>query len=232
MIAVRPARERLRTKIDWLDSWHTFTFREHIDPRHMGFRALRVLNEDRVAPGRGYGSHPHRDLELVTYVIEGTLHHQDSLGTDTIVTAGGVQRICAGTGILHTESNGSPVDPLHAIQIWITPSRTRLRPTYQQRAYPLAARRTALTLLASDDGRDGSVKVHQDIAISSSVLKPRERTAIALEPDRHAWVQVVSGAVQVNGIALSAGDGASVSDELALEIASTSVSETLVFDLA
>jgi redox-sensitive bicupin YhaK (pirin superfamily) len=129
VIAVRPARERLRTKIDWLDSWHTFTFREHIDPRHMGFRALRVLNEDRVAPGRGYGSHPHRDLDLVTYVIDGTLHHQDSLGTDTIVTAGGVQRICAGTGMLHTESNGSTKDPLHAIQIWITPARTRIRPT-------------------------------------------------------------------------------------------------------
>jgi len=232
LIAVRPARQRLRTKIDWLDSWHTFTFREHIDPRHMGFRALRVLNEDRVAPGRGYGSHPHRDLELVTYVIDGTLHHQDSLGTDTIVVPGGVQRICAGTGILHSESNGSTVDSLHAIQIWITPARTRLRPDYQQRAYPIAARRTAVTLLASSDGRDGSVKVHQDVAIFSSVLKPRECATIAIESGRHAWVQVVSGVVVVNGESLSAGDGASVSDELALEIASTSVSETLVFDLA
>ena len=232
LIAIRPARERLRTKIDWLDSWHTFTFREHIDPRHMGFRAVRVLNEDRIAPGRSYGSHPHRDLELVTYVIEGTLHHQDSLGTDTTVAAGGLQRICAGTGILHTESNGSTVAPLHTIQIWITPARMRLRPNYQQRAYPVAARRAALTLLASDDGRDGSVKVHQDVAIFSSVLNPHERAAIGLEPDRHAWVPVVSGAMQVNGVHLSAGDGASVSDELAVHLSSTSVGEALVFDLA
>ena len=222
----------MRTRIGWLDSRHSFTFEEHIDPRYMGFRALRVLNEDRLAPGRGYGSHPRRDLELVTYVLSGALHHQDSLGSDVVIMSGGLQRVSAGTGVLHTETNASTAEPLHVIQMWIAPARTRLRPTYQQRAYPHAARRAALTLLASDDGRDGSVKVHQDVAIFSSVLKTRERTVIALEPDRHAWVQMVSGAVQVNGVELSAGDGASVSDELVLELSSTSVSETLVFDLA
>jgi len=222
----------MRTRIGWLDSRHSFTFEEHIDPRYMGFRALRVLNEDRLAPGRGYGSHPRRDLELVTYVLSGALHHQDSLGSDVVIMSGGLQRVSAGTGVLHTETNASTAEPLHVIQMWIAPARPRLRPNYQQRAYPLAARRAALTLLASDDGRDGSVKVHQDVAIFSSVLKTRERTVIALEPDRHAWVQVVSGAVQVNGVELSAGDGASVSDELVLELSSTSVSETLVFDLA
>ena len=222
----------MRTRIGWLDSRHSFTFEEHIDPRYMGFRALRVLNEDRLAPGRGYGSHPRRDLELVTYVLSGALHHQDSLGSDVVIMSGGLQRVSAGTGVLHTETNASTAEPLHVIQMWIAPARPRLRPNYQQRAYPLAARRAALTLLASADGRDGSVKVHQDVAIFSSVLKTRERTVIALEPDRHAWVQVVSGAVQVNGVELSAGDGASVSDELVLELSSTSVSETLVFDLA
>jgi len=222
----------MRTRIGWLDSRHSFTFEEHIDPRYMGFRALRVLNEDRLAPGRGYGSHPRRDLELVTYVLSGALHHQDSLGSDVVIMSGGLQRVSAGTGVLHTETNASTAEPLHVIQMWIAPARPRLRPNYQQRAYPLAARRAALTLLASDNGRDGSVKVHQDVAIFSSVLKTRERTVIALEPDRHAWVQVVSGAVQVNGVELSAGDGASVSDELVLELSSTSVSETLVFDLA
>ena len=222
----------MRTRIGWLDSRHSFTFEEHIDPRYMGFRALRVLNEDRLAPGRGYGSHPRRDLELVTYVLSGALHHQDSLGSDVVIMSGGLQLVSAGTGVLHTETNASTAEPLHVIQMWIAPARPRLRPNYQQRAYPLAARRAALTLLASDDGRDGSVKVHQDVAIFSSVLKTRERTVIALEPDRHAWVQVVSGAVQVNGVELSAGDGASVSDELVLELSSTSVSETLVFDLA
>jgi len=222
----------MRTRIGWLDSRHSFTFEEHIDPRYMGFRALRVLNEDRLAPGRGYGSHPRRDLELVTYVLSGALHHQDSLGSDVVIMSGGLQRVSAGTGVLHTETNASTAEPLHVIQMWIAPARPRLRPNYQQRAYPLAARRAALTLLASDNGRDGSVKVHQDVAIFSSVLKTRERTVIALEPDRHAWVQMVSGAVQVNGVELSAGDGASVSDELVLELSSTSVSETLVFDLA
>jgi hypothetical protein len=231
LINVRPARERLRTRIGWLDSWHTFTFEEHIDPRHMGYRALRVLNEDRVAPGRGYGSHPRRDLELLTYVIAGSLRHHDSLGTETIVCAGGLQRLSAGTGVLHGEWNASAVEPLHLLHMWISPSRTRLRPGYEHREYPLEGRRDAVTLLGSSDGRDGSVTIHQDVAIFSVVLEPRERAPHALGAGRHAWVHVVSGSVELNGVALARGDGASVSDEVALELASTSVSETLLFDL-
>jgi redox-sensitive bicupin YhaK (pirin superfamily) len=232
LINVRPARERLRTRIGWLDSWHTFTFEEHIDPRHMGYRALRVLNEDRVAPGRGYGSHPRRDLELLTYVIAGSLRHHDSLGTETVVSAGGLQRLSAGTGVLHGEWNASAVEPLHVLHMWISPSRTRLRPGYEHRDYPLEGRRRAVTLLAASDGRDGSVTIHQDVAVYSIVLKPRERAWHVLEPDRHGWVQVVSGSVALNGVALVSGDGASVTDEVALELTSTSVSETLLFDVA
>jgi redox-sensitive bicupin YhaK (pirin superfamily) len=232
VIAVRPARERLHTRLGWLDSWHTFTFEEHIDPRHMGYRALRVLNEDRVAPGRGYGSHPRRDLELVSYVIAGTLRHHDSLGTDTLVEAGGIQRLSAGTGVLHGEANASDTVPLHVLHIWIAPARTRLRPRYGQRACPLSARRGAVTMLASGDGRDGSLKIHQDVALSSIVLKPRERASYSLGPERHGWAQVVNGSVALNGVALAAGDGAAVSDEVELELTSTSVSETLLFDLA
>jgi redox-sensitive bicupin YhaK (pirin superfamily) len=232
LIAIRPSRERLRTRIGWLDSRHTFTFEEHIDPRHMGYRALRVLNEDRVAPGRGYGSHPRRDLELMTYVIAGALHHQDSLGTDTVVEAGGLQRISAGTGVLHTESNASAVEPLHALQIWLTPARTRLRPGYEHRSFALTARRRALTVLASDDGRDGSVTIHQDLVMLSCALEARARASLRLRAERHVWVQVVTGNVALNGVALASGDGAAVSDEVVLEISSTSVSETLLFDLA
>jgi redox-sensitive bicupin YhaK (pirin superfamily) len=232
LIAVRPSRERLRTRIGWLDSRHTFTFEEHIDPRHMGYRALRVLNEDRIAPGRGYGAHPRRDLELMTYVIAGSLRHQDSLGTDTVVAAGGLQRISAGTGILHTESNASASEPLHVIQMWIAPARTRLRPGYQSRSYPLAARRRALTLLASDDGREGSVTVHQDLAMFSCVLKASGRASLALSEERHAWVQVIRGNVELNGVPLATGDGASASNEASLELVSLSVSETVLFDLA
>jgi len=232
LITIRRARERLWTRLGWLDSRHTFTFEEHIDPRHMGYRALRALNEDHVAPGRGYGSHPRRDLELLTYVVSGTLRHEDSLGNDAWLTAGGIQRITAGTGILHSESNASPADPLHVLHIWIAPSRMRLRPGYEQRQYQLATRRAPLTLLASDDGREGSITVHQDFAMSSIVLKPRERVSYQIDGERHVWVQIVRGRVELLGAALGAGDGAAISDEVRLELSSASVSETLLFDLA
>jgi quercetin 2,3-dioxygenase len=221
----------MRTRIGWLDSRHTFTFEEHIDPRHMGFRALRVLNEDRIAPGHGYGSHLRRDVELVTYVIAGSLRHQDSLGTDVVIASGGLQRITAGTGILHTESNASAAEPLHLIQIRIEPERTRLRPSYEQRSFA-RARRRAMTLLASNDGRDGSVRIPHDLAIFSCALAAGERASLVLVDERHGWAQVIGGAVQLNGIALTAGDGASISDEVRLEVASSSFSETLLFDLA
>jgi redox-sensitive bicupin YhaK (pirin superfamily) len=222
----------MRTRIGWLDSRHTFTFEEHIDPRHMGYRALRVLNEDRVAPGRGYGAHPRRALELLSYVIAGSLRHQDSLGTDTVVAAGGLQRLSAGTGVLHTESNASASEPLHIMQMWIAPARTRLRPGYQARSYSLASRRAPLTLLASEDGRDGSVTVHQDLAMFSCALKAGERASLVLVDERHVWAQVLSGGVELNGVALTQGDGAAVFKEASLDLVSSSVSETLLLDLA
>ena len=171
MISIRRAGERLHTHIGWLDSRHTFSFEEHIDPRHMGFRALRVLNEDRIAPAHGYGTHPRREVEMVTYVLDGALRHQDSLGTATIVGAGGLQRLSAGTGVLHSELNASDVEPLHVLQIWMTPERTRLAPSYEQRAFPVTSRRARLTLVASHDGRDGSVALRQDVDIFSCLLQ-------------------------------------------------------------
>jgi redox-sensitive bicupin YhaK (pirin superfamily) len=232
VITIRRADERLRTRIGWLDSRHTFSFEEHIDPRHMGFRALRVMNEDRVAPGHGYGTHARRDVEIVTYVLEGALRHHDSLGGGGIVTAGGLQRMSAGTGVLHSELNASDVEPLHLLQIWMTPERTRLAPSYEQRTFSVAGRSGQLTLVASRDGRDGSVAIHQDVAIFSCLLQKSETALLVLQPGRHAWVQVVRGSIQLNNVAFTRGDGACISDEAALEVESSSVSETLLFDLA
>jgi redox-sensitive bicupin YhaK (pirin superfamily) len=231
-MTIRPAGERLRTRLGWLDSRHTFSFEGHIDPRHMGFRALRVVNEDRVAPGHGYGTHARRDVEIVTYVLEGALRHHDSLGTERIVAAGGLQRMSAGTGVLQSELNASDVEPLHLLQIWMTPERMRLSPSYEQRAFPVAGRRERLTLVASRDGRDGSVAIHQDVAIFSCLLQKSETESLVLQPGRHAWVQVVRGSIQLNNVALTGGDGAWISDAAAVEVQSSSVSESLLFDLA
>jgi quercetin 2,3-dioxygenase len=230
MITVRPAGERLRTRIGWLDSRHSFSFEEHIDPRHMGFRALRVLNEHRVEPGHGFGTHSRRDMEIVTYVIAGVLRHEDSLGRGSVVEAGGVQRLTAGTGVLHGEFNGSESQPLHLLEMWITPERSRLPPAYDQRVFPPDRRRGRLVLLVSRDGRAGSLTVAQDAAIFSAALDAGSRVTHALQPGRHAWMQVVRGSVQLNGAALSAGDGAAIVEE-AVELTASSASETLLIDL-
>ena len=231
MITVRPAGERLRTRIGWLDSRHSFSFEEHIDPRHMGFRALRVLNEHRIEPGHGFGTHSRRDLEIVTCVIDGVLRHEDSLGCGAVVEAGGVQRLTAGTGVLHGEFNGSDSGPLHLLEMWLTPERSRLPPACDQRAFPPDRRRGRLTLLASRDGRAGSLTIPQDVAILSAALDPGDRAIHALQPGRHAWVQVMRGGIHLNGTALSAGDGAAIVDE-AVELIGSSASETLLIDLA
>lgn len=232
MITIRRAGERLHTRIGWLDSRHTFSFKEHIDPRHMGFRALRVVNEDRIAPAQGYGTHARRDVEIVTYVIEGTLRHHDSLGSGAVVTAGGLQRMGAGTGVLHSELNASDTELLHLLEIWITPERTRLPPSYEHRAFPHADRRGELTLMASRDGRAGSVTIRQDIDILSCLLQKDEIAARPIQPGRHVWVQVLQGNVQLNGVTFASGDGGSVSNEPTLELRSSSASETLLLDLA
>ena len=232
VITIRRAGDRMHTRLGWLDSRHTFTFDTHIDPRQMGFRALRVMNEDRIAPGHAYGRRARRDVEIVTYVIEGTLRTEDSLGTEAIVTSGGLERMSAGTGVLCSQFNASDVEPLHLLQTWFTPERMRLPPSYEQRGFPVAGRRSPITLIASPQGRDGSMTMRQDVEIFSCLLQTAESARLAIRPGRHAWVQILRGSVQLNGIALASGDGATVTGTATLELCSASVSETLVFDLA
>ena len=231
MIAIRPANERLHTRIGWLDSRHTFSFGEHIDPRFMGFRALRVINEDRVAPGKGFGTHSHRDMEIISYVIEGSLRHEDSMGTGSVINVGDVQRMSAGTGVLHSERNASNTEPAHFLQIWLLPERTRIAPSYEQRTFPLKDRQGRLTLIASRDSREDSIQVHQDVDLYSALLGRGERASHALKDSRHAWVQVARGDIQINGTPLSAGDGAAITEQSALQLMALTQAEVLLFDL-
>jgi len=232
MITVRPAAERLRTNIGWLDSRHTFSFGEHYDPRCMGYRALRVINEDRVAPGKGFGTHPHRDMEILSYVLEGALRHQDSLGTGSVIKPGDVQRMTAGTGVLHSEANASDTDAVHFLQIWLLPEKKRLAPGYEQRTFPANDRRGRLALVGSRDGREGSITIHQDVDLFSAVLAGGDRASLALKSGRHGWLQVARGALQLNGVALGAGDGAAITDEITVELSATADCDALLFDLA
>jgi len=233
MIRLRPGAERGATKLDWLDSRHSFSFADYRDPRHMGWRALRVINDDRVAPGGGFGPHGHRDMEIVTYVLDGALEHKDSLGTGAVIRAGEVQRMSAGTGIRHSEFNHSQTEPVHFLQIWIVPERPGLTPGYEQRAFAPEERRGRLHPVASPDGRDGALTVHQDAVVYAALFDGAADTAThALAPGRHAWVQAVRGAVILNGHRLAAGDGAAVSDEPRLDLAGDPAGEALLFDLA
>jgi hypothetical protein len=233
MITVRPARERGHADHGWLDSHHTFSFADYHDPRHMGFRALRVINEDRVAPGRGFGTHPHRDMEILSYVIEGALEHKDSMGTGSVIRPGDVQRMSAGTGVLHSEFNASKEVPVHFLQIWILPEEARLPPSYEQKRFGDEEKQGRLRAVAARDGRDGALTVHQDVTVYAGLLAAGEVVRHPLAPGRHAWVQVVRGAIDLGGQPLSAGDGASVSDEAELALgARDGAAEVLVFDLA
>ncbi len=232
MTTVRPASERGVTRWDWLESRHTFSFGEYYDPRHMGFRALRVINDDRVAPGGGFGTHAHRDMEIITYVLEGALEHRDSLGTGSVIHPGDGQRMSAGTGIRHSEFNHSKTEPVHFLQIWILPEREGLPPGYEQKSFPLEERRGRLRLIAARDGREGAVTVHQDVDLYVTVLESGERVAHGLAPGRHAWVQVARGGATLNGRPLAEGDGAAVSDEGRIELTATAPAEVLLFDLA
>ena len=232
MITVRPSAERGRSELGWLSSRHTFSFADYLDARHMGFRTLRVVNEDRVQPGGGFPTHGHRDMEIVTYVVEGALEHEDSLGTGSVIRPGEVQRMTAGTGVTHSEYNPSRTEPVHFLQIWILPERQGLAPGYEQRAFPAAEMQGRLRLVAARDGRDGSVTVHQDVRLLAARLAPGEEIVHSLAPGRHAWLQVVRGALVMNGTTLAAGDGAAVSDEARLALAASAPSELLLFDLA
>jgi hypothetical protein len=232
MIAVRRSHERGHAQHGWLDTYHTFSFAGYHDPRYTGFRALRVINEDRVEPGTGFGTHSHRDMEILTYVLEGSLAHKDSMGNGSVIRPGDVQRMTAGTGVSHSEYNHSQVDPVHLLQIWILPERKGLEPGYEQRSFPGGQRQGRLRLIAARDGRDGAVTIHQDVQVYSGLLSAGDELTHRLGPGRHAWVQVARGAVRVNGHLLKAGDGAAVSDEGELRLTADHASELLLFDLA
>ncbi len=232
MLITRPAQSRGHADHGWLDSHHTFSFADYYDPKHMGFRALRVINEDRVLPGRGFGTHPHRDMEILSYVLDGGLAHRDSLGTGSVIQPGDLQRMTAGTGVTHSEFNASQHEPVHFLQIWIEPKQRGLKPGYEQKTFARADRYGALRLVASPDGRDGSVTIHADVAVHAGLFAAGQRASLPLAADRHAWVHVARGQVRVNGHELRAGDGAALSRETGVEIEGVEAGEVLVFDLA
>jgi quercetin 2,3-dioxygenase len=232
MIRIRRADERGHLDHGWLDTRHTFSFGRYHDPSHMGFRALRVMNEDWVKPGRGFGAHPYREMEIVTYVLEGMLEHRDSLGGGGTIRPGEMQRMTAGTGIVHSEANPSQDESVHLYQIWLLPEREGLAPSYEQRAFPEAERRGRLRLVASPDGREGSLTIRQDAALYLGTLDADGEVSRAMTPGRHAWLQVLRGAVHLNGRPLAEGDGAAVSEEGLLSIRPDRPSEILLFDLA
>ena len=240
MIRRRPAHERGHADHGWLDTWHTFSFADYHDPAHMGFRALRVINDDIVRAGQGFGTHGHRDMEIVTYVVSGELEHRDSLGTGSVLRPGDVQRMTAGCGVRHSEFNHSASTDLRLLQIWILPEREGLEPGYEEKHFPPEGKRGRLQLLVAPDGRDGALRIHQDARLHAGLLAPGERVVHELAPGRHAWVQVVRGAIAVGGVDLGPGDGAAVSDVARLEFVGTGAgggggqdeSEYLVFDLA
>lgn len=232
MFRVRPADERGRSEHDWLDSRHTFSFADYHAPAHMGFGVLRVLNDDRVEPARGFGTHPHRDMEIISYGVEGALEHGDSMGNGSVIRPGDVQRMSAGTGVLHRELNPSKTERVRFLQIWIVPERRGLEPGYEQRAFPASERRGEWRLVASRDARDGSLTVHQDASMYSTLLEPGERVSFPLREGRAAWLQVVRGRVTAGDHALAEGDGAAVTNESEVVIEATDASELLLFELA
>ena len=232
MIAIRQSSDRGHTNHGWLDAYHSFSFGEYHAPQHMGFRSLRVLNEDRIQPGQGFGTHPHRDMEIITYVLEGSLQHKDSMGHGSVLQRGQFQHMTAGTGVLHSEFNPSDTDLVHLYQIWILPNRQELTPSYEERAFSDHKKRGHLKLVASEDGQEGSLTIHQDVKIFLSCLPQGQTITHALAPNRYAWLQVLRGGVQLNGHSLTTSDGAALSDERELTILGQSDAEVMLFDLA
>ncbi len=231
MIVIRKAEERGRTGADWLDSRHSFSFAEYYDPREMGFSRLRVINDDRIAPGGGFPPHAHRDMEIVTYVLDGAVRQRDSLGNGSVIEAGEVQRMSAGTGVTHSEFNASATVPLHLLQIWIEPDRRGHQPGYEQRRFAQDRKLNRMLLIASPGGRENSLRLNQDARIYAGVLEPGHPLEFAADPKRHLYAHLVRGAAALNGIAMRAGDGAKITGESALTLAPVEVSEALVFDL-
>ncbi len=231
MITIRKADERGHSAISWLDSWHSFSFSDYYDPEHMGFRALRVINDDRIAPGMGFGTHPHRDMEIITYVLSGALEHKDSLGNGDVLRSGDVQYMSAGTGIRHSEFNHSPSEPVHLLQVWIQPDRANSRPGYGQKHFALAERQDRWCRVVDHSGTDGAMPIGADAVVWASVLAAGKTIDHTLMPGRHAWLQVALGAVVANGIHLTSGDAIALSDEQHLTVKAEADSEMLLFDL-
>jgi redox-sensitive bicupin YhaK (pirin superfamily) len=232
MINIRPSHERGGGDFGWLKTHHTFSFDQYHDPRFMGFRSLRVINEDWVQGGHGFPMHPHRDMEIITYVLDGALEHKDSMGNGSTIRPGDGQRMSAGTGVRHSEANSSTTEAAHLLQIWILPDRRGHEPGYEQKEFPEVEKRGTLRLIASPDGKDGSVTIHQDAKLYVSLLKPGQEVKHELASGRYAWLQVARGAVELNGKGLKQGDGAAISDEQKLAIKGTEDAEVLLFDLA
>jgi len=232
MVTIRPAGERGHANHGWLDSHHTFSFADYFDPKHVGFRSLRVINDDRVDPGQGFGTHPHRDMEIISYVLEGGLEHKDSMGTGSVIRPGDVQRMSAGSGVTHSEFNTSKSELVHFLQIWLLPKEKGIKPSYEQKNFTDADKRGRLRVVASPDARDGSVAIHTDAVVYAGLFDKGESAELLLAANRHAWVHVARGKVRVNGRDLEAGDGASLSEESAVRIEGVATGEVLVFDLA
>jgi hypothetical protein len=232
MITLRPAGERGHANYGWLDTRYTFSFSDYYDPRHMGFRDLRVINEDHIAPARGFGTHGHRDMEILTCIVAGELKHQDSMGNGAVIRPHEWQRMSAGTGVRHSEANASADEPVHLLQIWILPEAEGIKPDYEQKFFAPEEKSGKLKLVASRDGREGSLTIHQNVSLYDAILKSGETVRHRLEPGRHAWLQVIKGTIELNGSSMNAGDGAAVSDETSLDINVTQDGEIILFDLA
>jgi redox-sensitive bicupin YhaK (pirin superfamily) len=230
-LTIRRSEERGKADFGWLDSRHTFSFGHYYDPTQMGFGPLRVINEDRVAPGGGFPTHPHSDMEILSYVIDGGLEHRDSLGTGSVIRPGDVQRMSAGTGVRHSEFNASKTEPVHFLQIWIIPEKRGIAPGYEQKTFPADEKRGRLKLIGSRDGREGSVTIHQDIALYASLLKPGEAVAHEVAAGRGAWVQVARGKVLIDGREANAGDGFAIEGPARVGVEGAESAEVLLFDL-
>jgi len=231
MLQIRKSNERGHANHGWLNTYHTFSFSTYHDPKHMGFRSLRVMNEDWVAPGQGFGTHPHQDMEIVTYVLEGALEHKDSMGNGEVLRPGEFQRMSAGTGITHSEFNPSDTEPVHLYQIWLFPDQKGLKPSYEQKRFPESERHNRLRLVASPTAEDGSLQIHQNARIYLGQLDQGSRILQQFASGRHGWLQVLRGSVSVNGHSLQTSDGAAVSDESELAIQATENAEIMLFDL-
>ena len=231
MITLRKSEDRGQVDAGWLKGRHSFSFGNYYDPDHMGFRSLRVINEDRVEPASGFDTHPHRDMEIITYVYRGEVLHKDSMGNEGVIRAGEVQRMSAGTGVLHSEHNPSATEPLQLLQIWIQPGLNGIPPEYEQMNLDQEDRDNRWKLVVSPDGRDGSLKIHQDAFLYAALLEPGKALSHTLKPERHGWVQVVRGDIEVNGLSMEAGDGASLAREREIHLSAQSPTELLLFDL-